>query len=249
MTGPFHTLAYPVALGATRQGLSLPAKTPQTIRHYAFDFGPFVTDAGTTVASAFLLADPTLAVTGAQVQGNLILFTVSAGVSVTPLPVISFAVMLADGSREDVTIVQPIEDLSPPIPAGAIAVVATSPTAFTAAVFAALFASLPTAPPSGPGQPWNNGGLVSFSAGSATGTGNITTAMLTAALTGLPTAAPTGAGQPWNDGGVIAFTAGSPGGSSVYTAADLAAVFATLPTSAPGATGQPWNNGHILAST
>lgn len=121
MPSSLYTLLLPTSSADFGAPLVLPAKTPEEERFCALDCTAWLGLAGTTIARVAWTHDPTLLVGNTSHDGRVILFADAGGVDGTT-PRIGLALMLANGSREDVTIEQPIVAQAPAVPGSAVLV-------------------------------------------------------------------------------------------------------------------------------
>ncbi len=120
MAGIFHTVALPLRRYAG-QALSWQSQDPTTIRTCRLDCSAWLKDAGTTIASASVLADATIQTGGFGFDSKTVWLTIQGGTPNT-YPVVSFRLVLADGNRENVNVIAPIINLHPVIPDDAVTV-------------------------------------------------------------------------------------------------------------------------------
>ena len=122
MSVPFYTVYYLAGLGPSRKSLLLPSKTPLDTRTYALDAGQFCKFHNLTISTIAILRDPTLAVGNVVKTATTIQFTVAGGSPTALLPTIGFELFMSNGDNENLVVTQPIEILTPIMPAGAVLV-------------------------------------------------------------------------------------------------------------------------------
>lgn len=120
MPGAFHTVYLPVLPSAVR-ALSFPAQYPGSLRTLILDCTDWLADASTTIETAAVLQDPSLAPSGVLYDTQTVSLQVTGGVSGT-IVVLGYTLTLANGDVELVTVALPIIAEFPALSLGAVPV-------------------------------------------------------------------------------------------------------------------------------